>query len=174
MRRTGLVWWMRVAIRWASNCGRVRGGTPEHGYADGVAVSIRSRGLSAEVRGGVAGARKCGRGPPRHAPTTWLEDHPEAVAVYFPLGGHARAGGASALETTRRLAPQGLSGHGSPAAEPQGRVDSRSWGGGCCRSPALGGVRPPPGTNPANRPHAGPRGRGRLCRRGRRVRRGRA
>jgi hypothetical protein len=70
MRRTGLVWWMRVAIRWASNCGRVRGGTPENGYAEGVAVSIGSRGLSAEVAG-------CGGGRPkvRPGPHDMLRQH---------------------------------------------------------------------------------------------------
>ena len=66
-----------------------------------------------------------------------------------------------------------------PATAPPPRSPKGEWTlapgqGGCYRSPALGGVRPPPGTNPANRPHAGPRGRGRACRRGRRVRRGTA
>lgn len=88
MQRTGLVRWMRVAIRWASNCGTVWGGTPENGCAEWVAVSIRSPGLSAEVAGWGGGRPKVRPGPPRHAPTACLDDHPQAVAVSAstPLG----------------------------------------------------------------------------------------
>jgi len=57
MVRTELVRWMRVANRWASNCGTVWGGTPENDYAEWGAVSIRSPGLSAELaRGEAAGS----------------------------------------------------------------------------------------------------------------------
>ena len=51
MQRTELVWWMRVANRWASNRGTGWGGAPENGYAERVAVSTRSPGLGADVAG---------------------------------------------------------------------------------------------------------------------------